>query len=533
MKKIRYNIALAALFFAGTWLNQEVFFLLQNATFSQVKPEKYVATFLIFFLFSFIKNKFLRYGALSFVCFLNLFQMSHIAYFGTPTQASEIALFFAEAGEVYGSLKEELNLLLIPMLLTFIPMTLLWWVNGKMDMKIKKAPTIGFLFVFYLVYNPARTFVTGNTWGRQPSSEELGGMNIYLSTSYFFGRILPAKINGTKAKRAKAIKLSPTSPFEGDIVFILGESLSSNHLSLFGYGRPTTPLLEELKADQNFHYTRGLSSGVSTDIAVAFLMNITYGMGAGQIVYNGSQCLYRLAKENGFKTHFISTQSQQQLRYIANSICPKFIDNYKSLDDLHPEIEDSNAADDLLLLDQLDFSAQNKNFVILHQRGSHSPYNLRYPKTEEMFPIGDDSKQNRVNHYDNSVYQFDKFMHRLIEKIKKRDRPTLVVYVSDHGEGLGKMGAWGHGKLVEPSIEIPILVYTHKVQDFKPFDGLPTHLNVSLLLAKYLGFSADQDYATPLKKYTILGNDIDGFAGWLELELEGMKIKNKKLVQDL
>lgn len=459
--------------------------------------------------------------------------MSHIAYYGTPVQASEVYLFFAEAGEVYGSLKEEVALLILPILLTIIPLIIFGIFNKKLSNKLVKLPIMGAFFIFYLVYNPMRTYITGNTWGRQPSSEELGGMNIYISSSYFLGRILPAKLSQSSRHVAQSVELTEDESFKGDIIFILGESLTPNHMSLYGYDRDTTPELVAIKDDPNFYFTRGISSGVSTDIAIAFLMNITYGLGGGEVVYGGKQCLNKLAKLKGYTTHFISSQSQQQLRYITNSICPSSIDVYKSLDDLDPDIEDSNAADDLILLKELESLEGSKNFVVFHQRGSHSPYNLRYPKDQTKYELVDNHSQNRVNHYDNSVVQFDIFMSRLIETIKKRDRPTIVIYASDHGEGLGEGGNWGHGKLTQTSYEIPVLVYGHKTGKIEQFEGTPTHFNISLMLAKYLGYSTKTEYSKPLKDYTILGNDIDGFAGRMKLELEDGQVKSEKVIRDL
>ncbi|MBC75178.1 MAG: hypothetical protein CME64_04115 [Halobacteriovoraceae bacterium] len=533
MNKFKFNILMAFIFLAGTVLNQELYYLIESGNFSFVRGDKYIITFFIFLIFTFIKNDLLRYISLSFIVFLNLFQMVHIGYFGTPVQASEVYLLFAEVGEVYGSLKEELPLMALPILLTLVPMGLFWFINKKLSSKIKKAPLVGAFFIFYLVYNPTRTYVTGNTWGRQPSSEELGGMNIYLSSSYFLGRILPAKIAGAKEHSARTISLEKVKSFDGDVFLVLGESLTPNHMSLYGYDRPTTPFLEQLKSDPNFYFTKALSSCVSTDIALAFLMNITYGLGAGNIVYSGKQCLNKLAKEAGYKTYFLSSQSQQQLRYIANSICPKYIDTYRSLDDLDPEIEDSNAADDLILLNQFELIDSERNFVILHQRGSHSPYNLRYPKDQAVFPIGDDHTQNRINHYDNSVVQLDIFMNNLIQKIKKRDRPAIVVYVSDHGEGLGEGGNWGHGRLVRTSYEVPVLMYEHKVKRLSKLKRPATHFNISLMLANILGFKSKTDYSNHLKDYTILGNDIDGFAGRVKLEFENGEIKTERLIQEL
>jgi glucan phosphoethanolaminetransferase (alkaline phosphatase superfamily) len=166
----------------------------------------------------------------------------------------------------------------------------------------------------------------------------------------------------------------------------------------------------------------------------------------------------------------------------------------------------------------LDYKDRYKRFYVLHQRGSHGPYALRYPKDKAVFPISGDYKADRVNHYDNSVLEFDRFMERLITKIKASNRPTIMLYVSDHGEGLGEDGVWGHAALKKPSFSIPVLGYFHKT-DIRPnFSAEPTHLEVSMFITKLLGF--DSDLKFPMKNYQVLGNDMDGFAGYVDLEFD-------------
>ena len=274
-----------------------------------------------------------------------------------------------------------------------------------------------------------------------------------------------------------------------------------------------------MKNDPDFSYYKGISSGVSTDVAVALFMNNAFGLSGIKKIIKGDQCLFKLAKDSEFNTHFYSSQSQQQLRYITNSICTNYIDHYKSLDDLNSELDNPNKADDKILYDDLDDVLKLKQqFVILHQRGSHSPYKLRY--TEEIFPVVGDYKKDRINHYDNSVYEFNSFMEGLIGKVRSYDSPTLVIYISDHGEGLGEEGVWGHAALKAPSYQIPILFLTHnfKQDNLKNIEFDLTHLHISLLITNLLGYESTPAWNTPLKEYTILGNDLDGFAGFLELK---------------
>lgn len=522
-----FNFLLALVASGSTFLAEWIFHFTQGSK-ALVPLEKYFATFVILLIFSCIKNRAWRFISVNFILVLSFFQMLHVSYYGMPVYPNAFWLLFAEMGEVLGTVKEDLGLFIIPVLISIPLISFNYWLNRRLDLKLKKIPWLQFLFIFYFCYNPLRTFVTDNKWGRQPSTEEFMGMNFYLSSSYFLGKILPYKLRPKAVSQKKLdIVFNPTSKFPGRIVLVWGESLSANHLSLLGYKKNTTPFLDKLKQDPHFKYFRGISSGVSTDISTAYFFNNTFGFYGAADVRAGSKCLFKLAKDNNISTIFYSTQSQQQLRYITNSICPKNIDVYKNLEDLDPGYLDENKADDRLSIKALDEVKMDHGFYVLHQRGNHSPYNLRYPKEFEVFKPTGQYKPDRIIHYDNAVLFFDAFMQKLIQKIKTSKIPTIIIYLSDHGEGLGEEGVWGHAALKRPSIEIPVLVYLHKADDFAPkFQRNPTQLDVSLYLSQLLGYQTKLDY---LKNYIIFGNDLDGFAGYLETEWsEGKLIQIKR-----
>jgi glucan phosphoethanolaminetransferase (alkaline phosphatase superfamily) len=492
-----------------------------------IKSEKYIALFIFLFLFSFIRQKIWRFLSMGMVLYFSFFQFVHLEFYGLPVYPAEIYLLFTQVGEIFGTLKEDYGVFWFPVLISLVPTILLFFLNKKIETK-KSSKYLVFLFIFYFIYNPTRTFVTGNTWGRQPSSEEFEGMNIYLSTSYFLGKILPSKLVSKKGLSSSMaiLDFKKTKDLNHNVIFVLGESLTPNHMSLFGYTRKTTPFLESLKNDENFFYARAFSAGVSSDVSVAFLMNNSYGPDGARDVFNGKNCVFSIAQKADFKTYFYSTQSQQQLRYIMNSICPRYIEDYKNLEMLDPTIEDTNAADDghsIKALKKIDLNS-GKNFITLHQRGSHGPFSLRFSQQANAFEVTDEDDRYSANikYYDNSVVQFDFYMKELIEYVRKQKKPTIMVYVSDHGEGLGEEGVWGHGKLNRISFEVPFLFYSNDkklAQRYKEqFPKQMTHFNISLLLADLVGMESEMKFSTQMKEYIVYGNDIDGFMGYMRLE---------------
>lgn len=448
--------------------------------------------------------------------------MGHLSYFGTQILPSEFYLVLTQFHEIQGTLLVELQHIWVPLLFTVVPASL-GWVLFKKNKNLYGSKWIGVLFCLYFIYNPIRTMVTGNTWGRQPSTRELGGMNVYLAFSYFSGKILPHKLlkgeGATESNSSLELKLEATQNSQWDkIVVVLGESLTPHHMELFGYERKTTPFLTGLKDHPRFSHTIGISSGVSSDIAVAFAFNMGFGEAGSVKAATGQHCLFKLAKDQGYKTRFFSIQSAEQLRYIAPYICVSSLDDYRTLEKISPETVDHQAAIDTDLLPPFKKFIENddKEFIVLHQRGSHGPWALRSTKESQIFP-----HDGPVNYYDNSVVEFDRFMKELYSMLEKSSKKILVLYFSDHGEGLGENGHWGHGSLVPTSFEIPVLMLSFN-KDL-PEGTLPkyaTHYNLSLLLAQELGYNANQSPYKLVEDYVVYGNDIDGFAGKLNIKFQ-------------
>ncbi len=516
-KKLLKHISIAWIFLILTLSQQYLFYYFQEIPIVWLSFGKYLGFFAFFLSATFIKPFLVRYFYLSLIFTLNFFQMAHLSYYGTQILPNELILLFTQIHEIQGTLAVESHHFFIPLIFTLIPTSL-----GLYALKKSKipygSPILGILFTLYFIYNPVRTFITGNTWGRQPSTRELSGMNVYLSTSYFLGKILPAKLMKTSPEVTtnSSTELSFTkheSPTWDKVIVVLGESLTPHHMSLFGYKKPTTPYLESLKNDPRFFYTTGLSGGVSTDIAVAFFLNLGFGEAGSLKTARGNHCLFRLAKENKFSTYFFSTQSSEQLRYIAPYLCSSSLSELKSLEDISPETTDHQAAFDQDLFRPFSkiFSSDERQFIILHQRGSHAPWELRSRKEAQIFP-----HHEKTNHYDNSVVEFDLFMKKLDTMVSGSKKKILTIYVSDHGESLGVNGEWGHGRLNYPSFEVPVLIHAFNADLPLNTRALPKfipHYSLALYISEALGQKPNQSPTDLPKDYTIYGPDIDGFAG--------------------
>lgn len=106
--------------------------------------------------------------------------------------------------------------------------------------------------------------------------------------------------------------------------------------------------------------------------------------------------------------------------------------------------------DNVLLYKLNDYinSLKDDGVIVLHQMGSHGPayYRRSTPEFQTFSPtcnsnqIRDCSHEQLVNTYDNSILYTDAMLDATIKLLQQYDDRfnTALVYLSDHGESLGK-----------------------------------------------------------------------------------------------
>lgn len=105
-------------------------------------------------------------------------------------------------------------------------------------------------------------------------------------------------------------------------------------------------------------------------------------------------------------------------------------------------------------------------FLWVHYFDPHEPYNLReeFADPEQVRephpdrPEYEKSVRNRMRRYDSEIGYADKHIGMLLRRLEKLGmrENTLVVLLSDHGEGLGEQGFVGHGRwLYESTTRVP------------------------------------------------------------------------------
>ena len=266
--------------------------------------------------------------------------------------------------------------------------------------------------------------------------------------------------NGERQRNRKEIPLPDakiTNQSKDVLVLIIGESARRSNFSLYGYDRPTNPLLEK--------------DSVTTLIAEAAT---TYTTGSVKAIldYQPTDKLYEILPNYLFRT------GVDVLWRTSNwGEPPVHIDKYFGTKELKEKYPAEDEQYDAILLaglkEEIAACQKDKMLVILHTSTSHGPtYNKKYPAEFEVFKpacntveMAKANPQELMNAYDNTILYTDYLVHSVIEILKEiPQRRSCMLFVSDHGESLGEGNLYMHGvpMAIAPKeqIEVPFIVWT-------------------------------------------------------------------------
>lgn len=216
-------------------------------------------------------------------------------------------------------------------------------------------------------------------------------------------------------------------------VLILGESTTRNHLGIYGYYRNTTPKLKEIEGEL-LAYQNVISPHVFTIGALKETLTLN------GFKSESESSIVQLMNQAGFKTYWFSNQ---------RPIGPfeSLVTDISQASDVvrftNTALDHLTTPYDSVLLDYFDKALTDeapKKFIVLHILGTHLKYRKRYPEKFAVFrdkPTGNfnhDLAVQRINNYDNAVRYMDTFIRTVIEKTRKENIPSYVLFFSDHGE---------------------------------------------------------------------------------------------------
>lgn len=254
-----------------------------------------------------------------------------------------------------------------------------------------------------------------------------------------------------------------------NIIFIIGESHSKDHCSLYGYEKETNPRLEALNQIDTLLIFRNVTSPSNHTLeAFKFFMS-TYSKYNSSTEWYSSPSIPEIANLLNYKTYWIANQNK---RGFCDNIQSKFSDICHYQIYSHPFFEkwENKAYDEVILpkISEISLDKTPYKFLFISLMGQHVEFYRRYPAQFNHFKISDynylpGNQREVIAQYDNATLYNDYIISEIISYFK--DEEAIIIYMPDHGVDLFAHDEYfGHGRKNIPesylaSIQIPFLIY--------------------------------------------------------------------------
>lgn len=226
-------------------------------------------------------------------------------------------------------------------------------------------------------------------------------------------------------------------------VVVIGESTARSHLSLYGYPRPTTPVLDA-RARELVVFRDAISAHAFTGDAVRAALTI----GVRDARPAAICTVPNLAARAGYRVEVMSNQEFIDFHSAGVNLMFKEADwsffTWKQGGVEYP------CLDERLVQPFAERLARpgGPTLFFVHLLGTHNVYRNRYPAAFARFDGRrdacnqhvDEARGQIINEYDNAVLYNDFILGRLLELLERSGRPGFLVYFSDHGEALFEDG---------------------------------------------------------------------------------------------
>lgn len=240
------------------------------------------------------------------------------------------------------------------------------------------------------------------------------------------------------------------------LVVVSVDTLRSDHLPFYGYGKVETPALSALRAESVL-FERAYAQVPLTLPSHASLFTglLPGGHGVhdnlGYQLHGGVPTLAEALKREGYAT----AGAVSSVVLNGGSGVGRGFDLWE--DAVEPRapsqalsrVQRAGTTTETLLGDWLERQTGERLFLFLHLYEPHTPYEPPEPFRGRFAP------------YDGEIAAADAVVGTFVDRLKRKglwDR-ALVVFLSDHGEGLGEHGEDEHGVfLYRWALQVPLLV---------------------------------------------------------------------------
>lgn len=272
-----------------------------------------------------------------------------------------------------------------------------------------------------------------------------------------------------------------------NLVIYIGESISVSNLQLYGYPRPTTPLLNKVKEnnDKLLVFDKVFSTHTHTTTSLLEALSVRSGDEETAVplsIFKRQRIsLIDILNASGVTTHWISNQNKSGSWNFASSILAGNVTTklWSTNSEFAPNSNDllSRPYDHEFLLPHVKKLLQQNGTqaVFLHSYTGHGPYLSNIPEDYRL-PVDDlmsrlsqkavfgenhsnTSLRKDVDAYDSTMRYVDFTLSQLLKITDETKNPTVLVYFSDHGESVLTGRGHDSSRFLHEMARVPFIIY--------------------------------------------------------------------------
>lgn len=255
-----------------------------------------------------------------------------------------------------------------------------------------------------------------------------------------------------------------------NVILIVGDALRSDHIGLYGYGRPTTPFL-----DASAKKYQTLIAGSTRAVCSESFCGLTAIANSRPLHLFPSKplTLHEVLRRHGYRIGLILSGDHTNFYGLKESYGA--VDSY--FDGVHQKARYVN--DDLMIVDYVSemprFNGKEPVMLQFHLMSTHG-LGLKHDSSQIFqpsvnyysWPVGrsrvapsEREAVKAVNHYDNGVLQFDSTVQAILSALGEKGYldSAVVLITGDHGEMLGENKFFGHQYGVDEEVlRVPFIL---------------------------------------------------------------------------
>ena len=250
---------------------------------------------------------------------------------------------------------------------------------------------------------------------------------------------------------------------DGVYVLVIGESLTRDHMNVYGYSRDTTPFQSQAVIDPHYiFFNHGYSCYTQT--VQVLTEALTEKNQYNDMTLAQAYSIIDLAREAGFRTTWISNQSRfgvwdTPIGAIGSACDDQcWINSYVGTDVITKDYDTALVP----YLKKVDPN-NRRQLIVIHLMGSHVSYWDRYPSEFYHWPLDtsrERTKEEIMNdEYDNSVLFNDYVLENIMNTATNYLHADGVLYFSDHGEQVTERPGHNADQFDYTMVHIPFWVY--------------------------------------------------------------------------